>query len=76
MSPFEHKTLVTAVLLVIMIYIAAMLCFAAVTKKLFGRVFSTIFNRVMGLIILAIAFEFIMDGIAAHFPILTTVHQS
>jgi len=70
-----HRFLITTVLVVIAIYIAAVLSFAAVTNKLFSRLLSTIFNRIMGLIVLAVAFEFIMDGIAEHFPILGTVHQ-
>ena len=71
----SHKLLVTGVLLLITLYIAVTLTIAAATKNLIGPLMSTVFNRVMGLIILAIAVEFILDGFAAHFPGLATVHQ-
>lgn len=70
----SHKLLVTGVLLLITVYIAVMLCIAAATKNLFGPLLSKVFNRLMGLIVLAIAVEFILDGFAAHFPELQTVH--
>lgn len=70
----EHKILVTGVLLVIALYIAIMLALAAATKKLFSPLFSTVLSRLMGLIVLAIAVEFILDGVAAHFPALETAH--
>ncbi len=70
----SHKLLVVGVLIAITIYIAGMLSVAAATKKLFGPLTSTVFNRVMGLIVLAIAVEFILDGLAAHFPNLGSVH--
>ena len=70
----SHKLLVTGVLIVIALYIAVTLALAAATRHLFSPLVSTVFNRVMGLIILAIAVEFILDGFAAHFPGLATVH--
>ncbi len=70
-----HKWVVSGVVLVNAVYIAGLLCFVAVTKSLFGRVFTSIFSRLMGLMVLAIAFEFIMDGLASHFPILKAVHE-
>lgn len=69
-----HKLLVTGVLLVIALYIVVTLAIAAATRHLFGPLVTTVFNRLMGLIILAIAVEFILDGVAAHFPGLETVH--
>ena len=71
-----HKLLMTAVLLTVAVYIAAMLIFAAARNRLFGPILSVVINRIMGLIILAVAIELIMDGIAEHFPILKAVHQS
>ena len=35
---------------------------------------TTVFNKVMGVLICAIAFEFMPDGIAGHFPDLLTIH--
>lgn len=65
-----HKFMVVAVLLAVTAYIAITLALAATTKKLFGPLFTTVLNRVMGLVVLAIAVEFILDGLSAHFPAL------
>ncbi len=51
-----------------------MLRIAASAERLFSPNVALIFNKIMGLMICAIAFEFIMDGIAGHFPYLITVH--
>jgi len=75
-NTIAHKVLMTAVLLGISAYIAVMLTIAAGRERLFGPVFTVVVNRILGLIVLAVAIEFIMDGISEHFPILKTVHQS
>ena len=71
----EHKILVAGVILTLVIYLAVLLNIVAHTDKLIGRNATIIFNKVMGLVICAIAFEFILDGIAEHFPQLVTIHQ-
>lgn len=70
----SHKLLVTGVLLAVTPCTAITPAVTAATKKLFGPIVLTVFNRVMGLIVLAIAVGFILDGIVAHFPSIATVH--
>jgi multiple antibiotic resistance protein len=43
--------------------------------KLVGKTGMNVFTRVMGLIIAAIAVEFIIDGLAVHFPAWVTIGQ-
>ena len=70
----EHKLLLTGVLLVITLYVGAALLLASAAKSLIGPLVTKVFNRIMGLIMLAIAVEFMLDGFAAHFPKLMTEH--
>ena len=70
----EHQILVAGVILVLVIYLAILFRILAATGSLIGRNTTIIFNKVMGLIICAIAVEFILDGIAGHFPGLNTIH--
>lgn len=70
----EHKILVAGVIFTLVIYLVVMLRLVAASDRFIGKTATLIFNKVMGLIILAIAFEFILDGIAEHFPQLTTIH--
>lgn len=71
---FEHKVVVAAVILTLVLYLIVLLRIVVASDRLIGRTATLIFNKVMGLVILAIAFEFILDGIAAHFPQLMTLH--
>lgn len=73
-SSFEHKILVAGVIFALVIYLVLMLRLIAVTDKFIGKTATLIFNKVMGLIILAISFEYILDGIAQHFPQLKILH--
>lgn len=72
---FAHQILVSAVILTLVIYLIVILNIIALSEKLIGRNATIIFNKVMGLIICAIAFEFVLDGIAGHFPDLATLHE-
>ena len=72
----EHKILVSAVILTLAAYLIIILNITAVSEKLIGRNVTIIFNKIMGLVICAIAFEFILDGIAGHFPQLETIHDT
>lgn len=71
----EHKILVSAVILTLAVYLLILLNIISVSEKLIGRNATIVFNKIMGLIICAIAFEFILDGIAGHFPQLETIHE-
>ena len=70
----EHKVVVAAVILTLVLYLIVLLRIVVASDRLIGKTATLIFNKVMGLVILAIAFEFILDGIAAHFPQLLTLH--
>ncbi len=70
----EHRILVAGVILTLVIYLIVMLQAIAASDKLIGKTATLIFNKVMGLVILAISFEFVLDGIAGHFPQLEFVH--
>ncbi len=69
-----HQILVLGVVATLTVYIYLTLLLAARSDKLIGPQTTYIFNKVMGLVIAAIAFEFMMDGIAEHFPGLESIH--
>lgn len=71
-----HYAAVTAIIVAVTVYIAVTLLIVSVTDKLIGQRVTLVFNKVMGMIILAIAFEFMMDGLAAHFPEFITIHDA
>ncbi|MCP5094017.1 MAG: NAAT family transporter [Chloroflexi bacterium] len=71
---FSHQILVAIVLLVITVYIFAMFQFTIRSGSFIGKTATIIFFRVMGLMIAAIAIEFILDGLAGHFPFIETIH--
>jgi len=73
-SGLSHQILVALVILALVIYLLTLLLIIAQGQKFIGKNATLIFNKIMGLIICAIAFEFILDGIAGHFPNLTTLH--
>ncbi|MEJ5219987.1 MarC family protein [Cognatishimia sp. D5M38] len=70
-----HKLLVLGVAASIAIYIYVTFRLAAMSDRLFNDNVVLIVNRVMGLIIAAIAFEFLLDGFAEHFPGIETIHD-
>lgn len=71
---FEHRVLVAGVILALVVYLAILLRVVAASDRLISRNMTIIFNKVMGLIVCAISVEFILDGIAGHFPELLTIH--
>ena len=70
-----HDLLVSAVVVTVGIIFYLMLWFAPLASKMVGKAGLTVFNRIMGLIIAAIAVEFIIDGLAVHFPAWVTITQ-
>jgi len=73
-ASIEHTVLVSGVVLTISIVIYLIFRAALGFGSLLGETTTLVMNRVMGLIIAAIAIEFIMDGVAGHFPELITMH--
>ncbi len=71
-----HQVLVSLVVLAVAVTVLVTLLVAGALTRFFTPAVASVFNKLMGLIIAAIAFEFIMDGIAGHFPILETIHTS
>lgn len=69
-----HRLLVAGVILIVTLFIY--LCFRLSLKagSLFTPSTSLVFNRVMGLVVAAIAIEFLLHGIAGHLPDLNIVH--
>jgi len=66
---------VSAVVVTVGVIFYLMLWFAPFMSKMVGKTGLTVFNRIMGLIIAAIAIEFIIDGLAVHFPAWITIAQ-
>ena len=69
-TSLEHRLLVAGVVLTVAAAIYIALRSGALGSKFLGPVTVSVFNRIMGLIIAAIGVEFILDGIAAHYPVL------
>lgn len=67
-----HKLIMVGIMALVSVTVFATLRIALFTDRFFTPNVTLIFNKVMGLLIAAIAFEFILDGIAAHFPALTS----
>lgn len=70
-NSIAHKLTVSAVVALVAIAVYVALRISAKAGAYLGPTAMTIFNRVMGLIIASIAVEFMIGGLAAHFPILT-----
>lgn len=64
----SHTLLVGLVILGAGLIILGMLWFASWLSKIMGITGIVIITRIMGLIVASIAVEFIMDGVALHFP--------
>jgi multiple antibiotic resistance protein len=74
-TSLAHDLLVSAVVVTVGIIFYLLLWFAPLASKMVGKTGLTVFNRIMGLIIAAIAVEFIIDGLAVHFPAWVTITQ-
>ncbi|NQW02276.1 MAG: MarC family protein [Rhodospirillales bacterium] len=70
----EHKILVAGVILAITVYLLIILYLIAGSGRLISKNATLIFNKIMGLVVCAIAFEFILHGLAEHFPQLVPAH--
>lgn len=70
-SSLSHKLLVSGVIVLAVAIVFIVLQFAIRTGKPLGATTRLVFNHLMGLIIAAVAVEFIMDGLGAYFPSLT-----
>ena len=69
-----HKVLVSLVVLTVALIVFLLYRGLLAMDSLIGKNTTVIVNRVMGLLLAAIAVEFIMDGIVAHFPELISIH--
>ncbi len=67
-----HNLLMVVVMALVSVAVFLTLMLAVASDRLFTPNVTLIFNKVMGLLIAAIAFEFILDGIAAHYPLLAS----
>lgn len=63
-----HDLLVSGVIVGAGAIFFLVLRFAPLLGRLAGKTGMNVFNRITGLIIAAIAVEFIIDGLAVHFP--------
>lgn len=70
----SHRIVTALVLFLVTLTVFLQFRLALIFDKMITPNMALIFNKVMGLLVAAIAFEFIMDGIAGHFPDLDTLH--
>jgi multiple antibiotic resistance protein len=66
-----HKIAVSLVVVLVALIVYVVLRLSAKADKYLSPTAMTVFNRVMGIIIASIAIEFILNGLAAKFPVLT-----
>ena len=66
-----HKLAVSLVIALVALITYVVLRLSAKADKYLSPTAMTVFNRVMGIIIASIAIEFILNGLAAKFPVLT-----
>jgi multiple antibiotic resistance protein len=70
----SHKILVSLVIITVSIFIYFMFSTSLKLGRFFTPGAALAFNRIMGLIMMAIAIEFILHGLGGHFPDLNIVH--
>lgn len=63
-----HKLVISAVVLALALYALVTLRLVAASEQLIGPNATLILNKIAGLVLCAIAFEFLFHGIAGHFP--------
>ena len=68
----SHKLVVSLVVVLVAVVVYVALRLSAKAGTYLSPTAMTIFNRVMGLIIASIAIEFMLGGLAARFPVLTS----
>ncbi len=69
-----HRIVVALVCLAVTLIVYVLFRLSSMMSDLFTDTVSNVFNRLMGLIVTAIAVEFILHGLAGHFPDLTLFH--
>lgn len=69
-----HQLLVIGVILTVALLVWLLFRLSIFLGHKLNTATVTILNRVMGLLLAAIAIEFILDGIAAHFPGIVMIH--
>jgi multiple antibiotic resistance protein len=67
-ASFSHQMLICAIIIVVAASALVVLRFAPIMASLVGRTGMRVFTQIMGLIVAAIAVEFITQGLAAIFP--------
>ncbi len=70
----SHRVLVSIVIIAVALVTLIIFRLAPLLLSKLGKSGLTVVNRVMGLIVAAIAVEFILDGVASHYSILTSGH--
>ena len=65
---FSHSILLTIVIIVIALLSFLVLRSANMIERVVGQTGLQVLNRVLGLIVATIGVEFILDGVAGHFP--------
>lgn len=66
---FSHKVLMTLVIGAVAALTYILMRLAVLSERLFSRSMGLVFNKVMGLIVCAVAFEFLMNGILEFLPL-------
>lgn len=67
-DPLGHQLVIIAVVLLLTVIVFFTYRFAAALDRILNATVMTVMSKIMGIIICAIAAEFILYGIAGHFP--------
>lgn len=70
----SHRIVVALVVVAVAVAVYLMLRASLAAKRFLTPPVMSAFNRIMGLIVLAIGVEFIFHGLAGHFPDVTILH--
>lgn len=74
-SGLEHLLVVGVVILAVTLITYLFLRSGNLVMRVFGKTGIDVINKIMGMIVIAIAVEFLYDGFALHFPEMVTVHE-